>query len=61
MERVLQSIQINSGVSVHLQIEVYGGQELIAEVEVLGNFIMSSERKEEFCEKLSNLIDEYKI
>lgn len=56
-----QTESVSEGVEAYLEIESFDGEKLDTAVKLTGEFGISFPSKNEFFEKLSSLIDEYRI
>ena len=56
-----KSVPVSDNVSAELEIDVIDGEELDTRVKLDGEFWVSGSQYREFCQKLGELIDEYRI
>ena len=56
-----QSVEISKNVTLDLIIWRENGTDIETECNLQGNFVVHAEARNDFAEKLANLIDEYRI
>jgi len=59
--KINEQRQPSSGVNLNMEIDIYDGKALDTSCELSGGFCISGLDREEFTQKLGNLIDEYRI
>lgn len=61
MKTKKELFEVSTGVSIQLTVDVIDYEELDTFVELVGSFWVAGNKRKEFCEKLSELVNSYRI